>query len=51
MPKNTQANLADNPQYAEKLKEMEALLLEQMRKHDDPYRLWNQPDEGLVKNK
>ncbi|MDD7983902.1 sulfatase-like hydrolase/transferase [Lentisphaera marina] len=51
MPKNTQVNLAGNPQYAEKLKEMEALLLEQMRKHDDPYRLWNQPDEGLVRKK
>lgn len=36
-------NLANNPKYADKLAEMEALLLEQMEKHDDPYRLWNQP--------
>jgi len=50
-PKQMQVNLADNPEYAKKLKEMEILLLEQMRGHDDPYRLWNQPDEGLVKNK
>lgn len=36
-------NLADNPKYADKLAEMEALLLQQMETHDDPYRLWNQP--------
>ncbi|KJD37273.1 sulfatase [Tamlana sedimentorum] len=36
-------NLANNPKYADKLAEMEALLLEQMVQHDDPYRLWNQP--------
>ena len=48
-PQAKQVNLADDPQYAAKLKEMEALLLDQMRKHQDPYRLWNQPDEGLVR--
>ena len=37
-----QTNLAENPKYAEKLAEMEQLLLEQMKLHDDPYRLWNQ---------
>ncbi|WP_372772911.1 sulfatase-like hydrolase/transferase [Mangrovibacterium sp.] len=37
-----ETNLADNPKYAEKRKEMEALLLEQMEIHDDPYRLWDQ---------
>ena len=37
-----QTNLAENPKYADKLKEMEAVLLGQMKKHDDPYRLWNQ---------
>jgi hypothetical protein len=26
---------------------MEALLLAEMRRLDDPYRLWNQPDDGL----
>ncbi len=39
-----QTNLANNPKYAHKLAEMEALLLEQMVTHDDPYRLWNQPE-------
>jgi len=38
-----QTNLADLPQYAEKRKELEALLLEEMIRHDDPYRLWDQP--------
>ena len=43
-----QVNLAGDPKYAARLKEMEALLLVEMRRHDDPYRLWNQPDDGLV---
>ncbi|WP_165730803.1 sulfatase-like hydrolase/transferase [Polaribacter sp. 20A6] len=38
-----ETDLAENPKYAEKLAEMEALLLEQMVANDDPYRLWNQP--------
>ena len=37
-------DLAENPEYAEKLAEMEALLLEQMITHNDPYRLWNQKE-------
>lgn len=37
-----ETNLAGDPLYAEKLREMEALLLEQMVAHDDPYRLWDQ---------
>ncbi|MDA7527437.1 sulfatase-like hydrolase/transferase [bacterium] len=41
-------NLAENPKYADKLAEMEALLLSEMRRRDDPYRLWNQPDDGLT---
>jgi choline-sulfatase len=45
------ANLADNPDYAQKLAEMEALLLSEMRKHNDPYRLWNQPKDGLKPTK
>lgn len=39
-----ETNLANNPKYADKLAEMEALLLEQMELHDDPYRLWNQSE-------
>lgn len=38
-----ETNLANNPKYADKLAEMEALLLEQMKLNDDPYRLWDQP--------
>jgi choline-sulfatase len=45
------ANLADNPDYAQKLAEMEELLLSEMRKHNDPYRLWNQPKDGLKPTK
>lgn len=37
-----ETNLAGDPLYADKLVEMEALLLEEMEKNDDPYRLWNQ---------
>lgn len=37
-----ETNLADDPQYADKLREMENLLQEQMKAHDDPYRLWDQ---------
>lgn len=37
-----ETDLAENPKYAAKLAEMEALLLQQMEQHDDPYRLWNQ---------
>jgi arylsulfatase A-like enzyme len=46
-PKPSQVNLADDPKYAKKLSEMEALLLAEMRRLDDPHRLWNQPDDGL----
>lgn len=42
-PKPNQINLADDTRYADKLKEMEQLLLSEMRKHDDPYRFSNQP--------
>ncbi len=37
-------NLAADPAYAEKLAEMEALLLSEMVRSDDPYRLWNQEE-------
>jgi hypothetical protein len=40
-------NLADDPAYHRKLKEMEDLLLSEMRRLNDPYRLWNQPTDGL----
>lgn len=41
-PAKQQVNLAENPKYAVKLKEMEAHLLEEMIKVKDPFRLWDQ---------
>lgn len=43
-PGKLETNLAGDPAYADKLAEMEALLLEQMEQHDDPYRFWDQPE-------
>ncbi len=47
IPDPNQKNLADDFRYATKLQELEDLLLEEMRRLDDPWRLWNQPDDGL----
>ena len=47
-PTETQVNLASDPKYADKLAEMETLLLDEMRRLNDPWRLWNQPDEGAI---
>ncbi len=46
-PEKHQVNLAGDPKYAKQLEEMESLLLAEERRLDDPYRLWNQPDDGL----
>ena len=46
-PEPFQKNLSDDPKHAEVRKEMENLLLAEMRRLDDPYRLWDQPDDGL----
>jgi arylsulfatase A-like enzyme len=46
-PASSQRNLADDPRYSDKRAEMEQLLLAEMRRWDDPYRLWDQPDDGL----
>jgi arylsulfatase A-like enzyme len=43
-PAAFQVDLAEDPRYAGKLKEMEALLLAEMERLDDPYRF----DEGYV---
>jgi choline-sulfatase len=40
-------NLASNPAHADKLKEMQALLLAEMRRLDDPWRFSNQPGDDL----
>lgn len=47
-PEAHQVNLAADPKYATKLAEMEGLLLEEMRRLNDPWRLWNQPTDGLT---
>jgi len=36
-------NLAGDPEFSEQLAAMRALLLAEMKRLDDPYRLWNQP--------
>ncbi len=46
-PQPEQTDLAEDPKYAEKLREMRAVLLEEMRKLHDPYRFWDQPKDGL----
>lgn len=42
-----QKNLASDPAHAEKLAEMKALLLAEMRRVDDPYRFSDQPSDNL----
>ena len=42
VPEAYQTNLAGDPRYALQLAEMEALLLKEMVRLEDPYRLWNQ---------
>ena len=41
-------DLAEDAAYKDKLAEMEALLLSEMRRLNDPWRLWDQPDDGLT---
>jgi len=43
-PQDNQRNLANDPRYGQKLAEMENQLLTEMRRLNDPYRLWNQPE-------
>jgi choline-sulfatase len=47
-PAKHQVNLAGDPRHAAKLAEMRALLLAEMRRLEDPWRLSNQPDDGLT---
>lgn len=46
-PDAMQTNLASDPKHAAKLAEMQALLLAEMRRLDDPWRFSNQPDDHL----
>lgn len=45
-PEAHQRNLANDPRHAAKRAEMESLLLDEMRRLDDPHRLWDQPSDG-----
>ena len=47
-PAKQQVNLAADPKHAAKLAEMQGLLLAEMRRLNDPWRLWNQPTDGLT---
>lgn len=47
-PKTDQRNLADDPRYQDKRKELEKLLLAEQERLDDPYRLWDQPAAGTT---
>lgn len=47
-PHPNQKNLADEQTHAAIRAKMEQLLLAEMRRLDDPYRLWDQPDDGLT---
>ncbi len=42
-----QVNLASDPRFARKLSEMNQLLLDEMRRLDDPYRFQGQPDDAV----
>ena len=42
-PAPYQVDLAEDPRYAAVRRELEALLLAEMQRLDDPYRLWDQP--------
>ncbi|HCN75962.1 MAG TPA: sulfatase [Verrucomicrobiales bacterium] len=47
MPKPEQTNLASDAAHAAKLAEMQALLLAEMRRLNDPWRFSDQPDDNL----
>ena len=47
-PKPEQRDLADDPKYAEKRAELEALLLKEMKRLADPHPLWDQPQEKVA---
>jgi arylsulfatase A-like enzyme len=47
LPEHGHPNLANDPRYAEKLAEMKRLLLEEMRRHEDPWRFSDQPSDDL----
>ena len=49
-PQRDQVNLADDPRYTAQRQELEALLLAEMERLDDPYRMWCQPQKREVRD-
>ncbi len=47
LPEHGKPNLAKDPKHADKLKEMQALLLAEMRRLEDPHRFSDQPSDDL----
>jgi choline-sulfatase len=47
LPEHGKPNLAKDPKHADKLKEMQTLLLAEMRRLEDPYRFSDQPSDNL----
>ncbi|MCX7818256.1 MAG: sulfatase-like hydrolase/transferase [Kiritimatiellae bacterium] len=47
-PAAAETDLAGDPRFASQLARMQALLLSEMRRLDDPWRLWFEPNEGRV---
>lgn len=47
LPEHGRPNLAKDPKFADKLQEMQALLLAEMRRLDDPWRFSDQPSDDL----
>ncbi|MCA9135868.1 MAG: sulfatase-like hydrolase/transferase [Planctomycetales bacterium] len=45
-PREDQINLADDPRYKDQRIKMEKLLLSEMQRLNDPYRLWDQPQSA-----
>ena len=45
-PEPDQTNLADDPRHVDVRKQMEALLLAEMQRLDDPFRFWDQAKQG-----
>ncbi|MEC8252904.1 MAG: sulfatase-like hydrolase/transferase [Planctomycetota bacterium] len=45
-PDRAQVDLADDPRFAAQRAELEALLLAEMERLDDPYRMWCQPKKS-----
>lgn len=48
-PSARETDLAGDPRFEAQLHRLQALLLDEMRRSGDPWRLWNQPSDGVVR--